>query len=85
MTPSDDLRTWTLKLRSGISFHDGTPLNAEAIQVNFETQKGDPLVGLAVKPFYYQARMLLPSLTISRSHSISLIRMLGSQPHLRAN
>ncbi len=67
MTPSDDLRTWTLKLRSGISFHDGTPLNAEAIQVNFETQKGDPLVGLAVKPFYpsENATTIIDDLTIT--------------------
>jgi len=67
MTPSDDLRTWTMTLRSGISFHDGTPLNAEAIQVNFETQKGDPLGGLAVKPFYpsEDATTIVDELTIT--------------------
>ena len=52
MTPSDDNRSWTLKLREGIMFHDGTPLNSEAIRVNFETALNDPLVGLAVKPFF---------------------------------
>ena len=51
-TPNDDFSVWTVKLREGISFHDGTPLNAEALQVNFETQRADPLVGLAVKPFF---------------------------------
>lgn len=29
--PNDDLTEWTLTLRSGISFHDGTPLDAEAL------------------------------------------------------
>jgi ABC-type transport system substrate-binding protein len=51
-TPSDDLKVWTMKLREGISFHDGTPLNADAVIVNFEAARTHPLVGLAVKPFY---------------------------------
>lgn len=52
MTPSEDLKSWTLKLREGILFHDGTPLNAEAIRANFEVVIADPLVGLAVAPYY---------------------------------
>lgn len=51
-TPSDDLTQWTVKLREGITFHDGTPLDAEAVLTNFESQRAHPLVGLAVKPFY---------------------------------
>lgn len=51
-TPSADFTSWTMKLRDGITFHDGSPLNADAVQVNFETVIADPLVGLAVAPFY---------------------------------
>jgi peptide/nickel transport system substrate-binding protein len=28
--------TWTFNLRQGVTFHDGTPLNAEAVVANFE-------------------------------------------------
>jgi peptide/nickel transport system substrate-binding protein len=51
-TPSADFKTWTMKLRPDITFHDGEPLNADAIIVNFEAQRSHPLVGLAVRPFF---------------------------------
>jgi peptide/nickel transport system substrate-binding protein len=51
-TPNEDASVWTIKLREGITFHDGTPLNIDAVIKNFEIQRADPLVGLAVKPFY---------------------------------
>lgn len=56
-TPNEDNTSWTMALRpgptgEGIPFHDGTFLNAEAVRVNFETVIADPLVGLAVAPFY---------------------------------
>ena len=51
-TPNEDLTSWTVKLREGITFHDGTPLNSEALRANFEVVIADPLVGLAVAPFY---------------------------------
>jgi peptide/nickel transport system substrate-binding protein len=51
-TPDADHTTWTVVLRQGITFHDGTPLDAEAVRINFEAQLADPLVGIAVRPFY---------------------------------
>ncbi len=34
--PNDDLTEWTVTLREGVQFHDGTPLNAEAMKYNFD-------------------------------------------------
>jgi peptide/nickel transport system substrate-binding protein len=47
-----DFTKWQVKLRPGITFHDGTPLNSAAIEANFQAQLTAPLVGLAVRPFY---------------------------------
>jgi peptide/nickel transport system substrate-binding protein len=33
---SDDLRTWTFKLRSDARFHNGEPFNAQAVKFSFE-------------------------------------------------
>lgn len=51
-TPNEDASSWTVKLRPDIKFHDGTDLTIDAVIGAFETQINDPLVGLAVKPFY---------------------------------
>jgi peptide/nickel transport system substrate-binding protein len=37
MEPNEDLTTWTLTLRPDVQFHDGTPLNAEALKTIFDT------------------------------------------------
>lgn len=36
MSPNDDGSIWTVKLREGVTFTDGTPFNAEAVVFNWE-------------------------------------------------
>jgi len=33
-----DSKEWTISLREGVKFHDGTPFNADAVVINFERQ-----------------------------------------------
>jgi peptide/nickel transport system substrate-binding protein len=37
-----DPTTFVLNIRSGVTFHDGTPLDAEAVKFNLERNKSDP-------------------------------------------
>jgi peptide/nickel transport system substrate-binding protein len=43
-TPNADLTSWTFKLRPGVTFHDGTPWNADAAIFNLDryTNKNSP-------------------------------------------
>lgn len=36
VTPNADFTEWTITMRSGITFHDGTPLNADAVIKNLQ-------------------------------------------------
>src|SRR5688572_14024861 len=33
---NDDKSVWTFTIRSGVTFHDGTPVDAEAVRASFE-------------------------------------------------
>src|SRR5690606_34239516 len=39
LEPNDDYTEWTLRLRPGVTFTDGTPLDAAAVQFNLERHK----------------------------------------------
>jgi peptide/nickel transport system substrate-binding protein len=39
-TPSNDFKTWKIKIRSGIKFHDGTDLTAAVVALNLNTIQG---------------------------------------------
>jgi|SRR5215218_7880164 len=46
---SPDYKTWTITLRDGITFHDGTPLDANAVVQNLEAYRSSALIGAALK------------------------------------
>ena len=51
-TPVDGGASWQMKLREGVRFHDGTELDADDAVATFEAQLADPIVSLAIRPFY---------------------------------
>ncbi len=38
--PNEDSTVWTIKLREGVTFHDGTPLTAEVVKNNIDAYRG---------------------------------------------
>ncbi|MFV0317499.1 MAG: ABC transporter substrate-binding protein [Microthrixaceae bacterium] len=40
VTPNDDFTQWTIKLREGIKFHDGSDLTAEVVKNNLDAYRG---------------------------------------------
>ncbi len=44
--------SWRVKLREGITFHDGSDLDADDVIALFNAQIKDPLISLAIQPSY---------------------------------
>jgi peptide/nickel transport system substrate-binding protein len=54
--PNDDFTEWTITLRKGVKFHDGTPLDSAALKANMDSWRGAegaPNVG-PLLPFVFQ-------------------------------
>lgn len=47
ITPNEDLTAWTVTVRPGITFHDGTPLDAEAVRMNLQSAMFEGLASIA--------------------------------------
>jgi peptide/nickel transport system substrate-binding protein len=52
-TPSADGTEWTFTLRDGVTFHDGTPFNAEAVCFNFNRWFNLPSAAAQSQAIYY--------------------------------
>jgi peptide/nickel transport system substrate-binding protein len=50
LTEAADRLSWTLELRDGITFSDGTPLDAAAVVTNLDRQKASQINGSALAP-----------------------------------
>ncbi|MEO9223625.1 MAG: ABC transporter substrate-binding protein [Acidimicrobiales bacterium] len=50
ITPNADFTQWTIKLRPGITFQDGEPLNADALKLQLDKDKASFLVGQLLHP-----------------------------------
>ena len=48
-TPSADYTTWTIAMRPGVTFSDGTPVDGAAVAKSLNAVKADALVGIAVR------------------------------------
>ncbi len=46
---NDDFTVWTVKVREGITFHDGTPLTAEDLKINSDRVSTSPTLAIATK------------------------------------
>ena len=49
ITPNADATVWTVVVRPGVTFHDGTPLTADAVRQNFQASKDSPAFGSQLK------------------------------------
>lgn len=50
VTSDPDLATWTVTLRPNVTFHDGSPLNADVVVANFQALRTSALTAQAVTP-----------------------------------
>jgi len=48
--PNEDFTQYTITLREGVEFHDGTPLDAEALKIHFENMVASPIWGPSITP-----------------------------------
>ncbi len=50
VTPNSDYTAWTITLRDGLMFHDGTPCNGAALVTNLEAHSKSYLTGMVINP-----------------------------------
>jgi peptide/nickel transport system substrate-binding protein len=58
--PNADFTSWVLKLHPGISFHDGTPFDAQAVVDNVDAYTNGAITGLLLQPMVDHASVVDP-------------------------
>jgi peptide/nickel transport system substrate-binding protein len=54
VTPNTTYDQWTIKLRNGVKFHDGTALDANAVKLNIDSNRGlNPKINARINPFVW--------------------------------
>ena len=78
-TTSPDGLTYTFKIKQGVKFHDGTPLDAAAVKANFDQMLDPATQSLTdtgyLRPYYESSRAVDPStfeLTLKSPYSALL-------------
>lgn len=61
---NDDYSEWTLTLRPGITFHDGSSADSAALKRHFEEQANGTLTGIAVGDWDVQSIEIVDDLTV---------------------
>ena len=67
ITPNADFTEWTLGVRPDVTFHDGTPVDATAIQFNLETYRNGALTRTAMED--------IESITVGADNASVVIKM----------
>ena len=61
---NDDFTEWTLTLRPGISFHDGSPADSAALKRHFEANAAGTLTGISVGDWDIQSIDIVDDLSV---------------------
>ncbi|MGY1822222.1 ABC transporter substrate-binding protein [Geodermatophilus sp. SYSU D00079] len=82
---SEDGTSFTIKLREGIEFTDGTPLDAEAVRANWERALANPCTCKPTWPLAENGIQVIDPLTISLSFTRPYPAILASFPVSNVN
>ncbi|WP_334141464.1 ABC transporter substrate-binding protein [Rhabdothermincola sp.] len=50
VTPNEDGTVWTIRIRDGVVFHDGTPFDAAAVKQNIDARLASPIASQSLQP-----------------------------------
>jgi ABC-type transport system substrate-binding protein len=81
--PSTDLKTWTINLREGVKFHDGSAFNAAAVKANLDYATGQKaanaaLAAAATPAFADKAKKAFATLNALGKDGVTVLTSLGA-------